>query len=95
MFHPFYKKTVDEEGRHPADTLDHLAGRHKGKKKFCAPGTDGVEFPSPVLDLVSKFSSITVTKHWYSRLPANEPTQLVVGVWIWGLPIVLRRSDGK
>lgn len=66
MFRSFDNKTANEEGLYPTDTLDHLAGTHRGKKRICAPGTDGAGFPSSVLDLVSKFSSTTVTKHWYS-----------------------------
>lgn len=77
-FRPTSKETTGKGGN-TVNTLDHLSGTHIGKKKLCAPGTQGAEFPPEVENLVSKFSSETITKNWYSAF-----SQTSLHEWLQG-----------
>lgn len=52
----------------PEEVVDDISTRtHRGKRKFCAPGTAGAEFPRLFIDFLAKYSqSPVITKTRYS-----------------------------
>lgn len=50
----------------PSESGGHLAGTHRGKRKFCIPGTKGAEFHPEAQALFSEFSAKILTKTMYS-----------------------------
>ena len=51
---------------------EHLSGTHTGKRKFCAPGSEGAAFPAAVQELVTEHSDTTITKKWFSAFTDTE-----------------------
>jgi glutathione S-transferase/nicotinamidase-related amidase len=47
-------------------TDGHLTGTHRGKRKFCTPGSVGAEFHVDAQALFDEFKAITCTKRMYS-----------------------------